>query len=75
MSSAWGDHLDGGRGAQHADLYSINVAVNAGGRLNLVGNHLRVNRDETVAPVVVGVKGNNAGKCSAAKYTQFVESF
>ena len=49
------------------------VAVNAGGRLNLVGNHLRVNRDETVAPVVVGVKGNNAGKRSAAKYTQFVE--
>ena len=34
-----------------------------------------VNRDETVAPVVVGVEGNNAGKCSAAKYTQFVESF
>ena len=55
-----GDHVDGGRGAEHADLHDVEV-VGGGGGLDLVGDHLRVDRDEPVRPVVVRVERDEAG--------------
>src|SRR5699024_5707556 len=55
-----GDDVDGRRGAEHADLDDVEV-VGCGGRLDLVGDHLRGDRHEPVGPGVARVEGDDAG--------------
>src|SRR5699024_9606980 len=53
-----GDGVDGGGRAEHPDLDDVQV-VGGGGGLDLVGDHLGLDRYEAVGPVVVRVKGDD----------------
>ena len=58
--------------AEHADLDGIHV-LSGERRLHLIRDHLRINGYEAVAPVVVRVKGYDAGERSHAVNTQLLE--
>src|SRR5699024_9376017 len=66
------DGVDGGGGAEHADLHGVDL-VHRGGGLDLVGDHLRVDGHEAVAPVVLRVEGDDAGQSSGAEGAELME--
>src|SRR5690606_23737877 len=67
-----GDDVDRRRGAEHADLDDVEL-VGRGGRLDLVGDDLRVDRHEAVRPVVVRVEGHDAGDRAEAVDAELLE--
>ena len=68
-----GDDADGRRGTEHADLDGVDLAVDGGGGLDLIMNDLRIDRHESVSPVVVGVEGDDAGQGRASEHPELVE--
>ena len=75
-----GNRGDGRRAAQHADLHGVQHGrrarrgtVRRRRRLQLVGDHLLVHRDEAVVPVVLRIEGDNAGQVGDAEDAEFLE--